>query len=87
MVIDIIHVLHVVVRAKDHLLVCANRYRPKTFELAFERMQPETGHIHIGHGAGCVELRENIAQFDGVFGYHAARVVVFMKAFQSFVAN
>ena len=49
-------------------------------------MQPETGHIHIGQGAGRIEPRENVAQFDEVLSHHAARVIVFVKAFQSLVA-
>ena len=73
-------------KAKNHPPVCAYRYGPKTFELACERMQPETGHIHVSHDAGRVEPRENIAELPGVFGKNAARVVVFVKAFQSLVA-
>ncbi len=49
-------------------------------------MQPETGHIHIGHDAGRIQPRENIAELRDVFGKNAARVVVFMKAFQPLVA-
>jgi hypothetical protein len=40
--------------AENHPPVCTYRYREKTLELAFERMQPETRHIHIGHDAGRV---------------------------------
>ena len=80
----VIHVIDVkgvgVDKAETHPPVCTNRYRPKTFELAFERMQPETGHIHIGHRAGRVQPRENIAELNDVFGENAARVVVFVKA-------
>jgi hypothetical protein len=49
-------------------------------------MQPETGHIHIGHRAGRIQPRENIAELNDVFGKNAARVDVFMKAFQPLVA-
>jgi hypothetical protein len=66
--------------------VCSNRYRPKTFVLAFERMQTKTGHIHVGHSVGRVESRENITYLNNVFDNNAARVVVLVKAFQSFVA-
>jgi hypothetical protein len=50
-------------------------------------MQPETGHIHVGHCEGRIEPRENIAQLNNVFSDHAARAVVFVKAFQSLVAD
>jgi hypothetical protein len=50
-------------------------------------MQPETWHIHIGRCAGRVETRENITQLNDVFSGHAARVVVFVKALQPFVAD
>jgi hypothetical protein len=72
--------------AENHPPVCTYRYREKTLELAFERMQPETRHIHIGDDAGRVEPRENIAEFDDVFGENAARVVICMKASQPLVA-
>jgi hypothetical protein len=49
-------------------------------------MQPETGHIHVGRSAGRVEPRQNVAELPGVFGKDAARVVVFMKAFQTLMA-
>jgi hypothetical protein len=63
MVVQIIDVECVAVRkVEDHSPIGAYRYRPKAFELAFERMQPETRHIHIGHCAGRAEPRENIAQ-------------------------
>jgi hypothetical protein len=41
-------------------------------ELASERMQPETWHVHIRHRTGGVEPRENIAQLNNVFGDDAA---------------
>jgi hypothetical protein len=85
-VIQIVNVKRVGVgQAKYHPPICANRYRPKSFELTFERMQPKAGHIHIGHTPGRVEPRENIAQLNDVFGNNAAWVVAFMKALQSSV--
>jgi hypothetical protein len=42
-------------------------------------MQTKTGQVHIRGRGGSIEPRKN--------GDHAARVVVLMKAFQSFVAN
>jgi hypothetical protein len=50
-------------------------------------MQPETGHIHIGHDAGGVEPCQNIAELSGVFGKDAPRVVILIEAFQALVAD
>ena len=86
MVIHIVNVKRVGVgKAEDHPPVCSNRYRPKPLELAFERMQPKAGHIHIGYATSRVEPRENIAHLNDVFGENAARVVVFIEPFQSLV--
>jgi len=52
--------------------VCANRYRPKTFFSTFERVQPETRHVHIGDSWNRIEPRENIASLLGVLGDDAA---------------
>ena len=80
-VIRIINVKNVGVdKAKNHPPVCANRYRPKAFEFAFERMQTEARNIHIGHHPGRIEPHEDIAEPAGVLGENAARVVVFVKA-------
>src|ERR1035437_3322773 len=47
-VVDIINIEYVSVgKAKNHPPVCPNSHRPKTFQLAFRRMQPNTGHVHI----------------------------------------
>jgi hypothetical protein len=73
-------------KAENHPPVRAHRYRPKPRELAFERMQPETRHIHIGHDAGGVEPRENVSERAGVLRENAARVVVFIKTFQPLVS-
>ena len=87
MVVHIINVERVRIdKAKNHAPVCANRYSPKSSELAFERMQVKTGHIHIGDGLGRTEPRENIAQLNDVFSDHTPRVIVFVKAFQSLVS-
>jgi hypothetical protein len=50
-------------------------------------MQTETRHIHIAGDAGRIEPRQNVTQFDHMLYFHAARVVVLMQAFQSFVTN
>jgi hypothetical protein len=68
-------------KAENHPPVCTHNYCPKSFEHAFERMQPETGHIHVGYGAGRIEPRQNIAELSDVFGKYTARIVVCMQTF------
>jgi len=81
MVIRIIDVKSVGVdKAENHPPVCANRYRPKAFEFAFERMQTEAGHIHIGHDARRIKPREDIAEPTDMLGENASGIVVFVKA-------
>jgi hypothetical protein len=88
MVIDIINVQNFAVgEAKYHSPVSANGHPPKSFELAFERMQPEPRQVQIGNIARGIKAGENVAQFFGVFAKHSARVIGFIKAFQSFVAD
>ena len=87
MVIHIIDIEGVgAVKAESNPPVCTDGHRPKLLVLAFKPMQPETGHIHVGRSAGRVEPRQNVAELPGVFGKDAARVVVFMKAFQTLMA-
>jgi hypothetical protein len=87
-VIEIINIQRITVsKAKDYSPVCANRRGPKSSELAFERMQPETGQVHIGDTAGSIEPRENVTQPFLAFAHYAAWVIVFMKAFQTLMAD
>ena len=60
--------------------------RPKALQFALQGMQPEPRQIHIRNRTGRIEPRENVTQLFRVFGVHAARVVFFVKAFQSLVA-
>jgi len=88
MVVQIIDVEYVTVgKAECHSPVCADRHRPEPFHFALEGMQPEAGQIHISCSVGCVEAHENITQLNDVFSWHSARVGVFVKAFQSSVAD
>ena len=88
MVIDIINVQGFAVgEAKNHSPVSANGHRPESFELAFEWMQPEPRQIQIRNIARGIQAGENVAQLFCVFANHSARVVGFIKAFQSFVAD
>lgn len=59
-VIDIINVLRSVVKTKNNSPVRAYRYGPKTFQLALELVQSETGQVHMGKSRRCVKRRQNI---------------------------
>jgi hypothetical protein len=50
-------------------------------------MQTETWNIHVTDNSASIESREYVTQLHYVFGNHATRVIVFMQAFQPFVAN
>ena len=50
-------------------------------------MQPETRHVDIRNRTGSIQPCENVTQFHHVFAHHAARVIVFVKAFQPLVAE
>jgi hypothetical protein len=86
-VIDIINVLRVAVKAENHPPVGPNGHGPKTFHLAFERMQPESRQIHVVNGSSGVKRRQDIPQLADMFRVYAAWVVLFEKAFQSLVAD
>jgi hypothetical protein len=85
-VIDIINVLRAVVKAKNHAPVGVYCNSPEAFHLAFERMQPEPRHIHMGNGWGCVKRYQNIPELADMIRVYADRVVLFKKPFQSLVA-
>ena len=72
----VVHIINVecvrVGKAQNQPASLREPSQPKNLQLALERMQPETGQIHIGHGAGRVGSCENIALLDGVLGRHAA---------------
>lgn len=88
MVIKIIDIQGVALfKPEDHPPVGSNRYRPRAFRLAFERMKPLARHVHITDNGGGVKPCESVAKLDCVFVDHAARIVVLIKAFQSFVAD
>src|SRR5216684_3384788 len=87
----VVHIVNVecaaVCKMENHSPVRSNGHGVKTLQLALERMQPETRQVHICDGLRRVEPGENIAQLHHMLGQHAARVVVFVKAFQSLVAD
>jgi hypothetical protein len=86
-VIDIINILCIAIEAKDHSSVCPNCHRPKTFHLAFQRMQPESRQVHVSNRRGSMKRCQNIPQLFGVFRVYAAWVALFKKPFQSLVAD
>jgi hypothetical protein len=86
-VIDIINVLRTVVKAENHPSVRPNGHGPNTIHLAFERMQPEPRHVHMGDGWGGMKRCQNISQLADMVGVYAARVVLLKKPFQSLVAD
>jgi len=64
-VIDIIDIPHIAAgKTENYPPVGANSHGPKAFELTLERMQPETGHVHVRNRTGSIEPRENVAARD-----------------------
>jgi hypothetical protein len=86
-VIDIVNVLRSVVKTENDPPIGANGYCPESFPFALERMQPESWKIHVADSWGGVKRRQYVSQFANVFRVNSARVVVFKKSFQSFVAQ
>ena len=50
-------------------------------------MQPEAWEVHISNTTSRIEARENVTQLIRVFPNNATRIVFFVKAFQSIVAD
>jgi len=71
-VIDIINVLRVAVKAKNHPPVGAHCNSPETLKRAFERMQPEPRQIHMVNGSSGVKRCQNIPQLTNMFRVYAA---------------
>jgi hypothetical protein len=86
-VIDIVNILCTAVKAENHPPVGPYGHGPRTFHLAFERMQPETGQIHMGSCSGGVKRGQNIPQLVNMFRVYPAWVILFKEAFQSLVAD
>ena len=86
-VIDIIYVRRAIIKTENHPPVGPDRHSPKTFHLAFERMQPKPRLIQVGNGWGGMKGRQNIPLFLGIFGVYTAWIVPFKQPFQSLVAD
>ena len=81
MIVEIIHIVSIAFhKAENHSPVSPHSYRPEALELAFKRMEPEPGQVHIRNVCRYIEPHQNIAQFFGVLAYDAALVVIFIKA-------
>src|ERR1039458_1983207 len=86
-VIDIITVPRAIVKAENPPPVGPNVHGPKAFHLAFERMQPEPRHVHMGQRLG---RREALPEYsaacqDGRGLRRSGRPA--QKPFQSLVAD
>lgn len=88
MVIDIINIERIAFdEAEDHAPVSPHSYTPKSFEVAFERVQAEARHVHLRYGGSNIKSRQNIAQLGDVFRCNASGVVVLKQPFQPLVAD
>ena len=64
MIIAIINVDHVAAREPEyHSPVRADRYRPKAFQIALERMQPKSRQVHITRRLRGLQPGKDISQF------------------------
>src|ERR1035438_1015606 len=86
-VIDIIDLVRAAIEAEDHPPVGPDSHGPKAFPLAFERMQPESRHVHMSNGGSGMKRCQNIPQLGNMFGADAARVFLLKEPFQSLVAD
>lgn len=72
MVVDQINVASVsFLKAENHAPVRPDSHTPKTFQVALERVEPETGEIHIVGLSGTAEDSEDIFDFLDVIGTDA----------------
>jgi len=87
-IVDIVNVQRIaVVKTENNPPVGANRDRPESIHLTFERMRPKAGHVHIGDCTGSIQPCQNVTQFDLMFPVNTTWVVVLMKPLEPLVAN
>jgi len=60
-------------KSKNYPPIGSNRDCPESIEFAFQRVRFESWKIHILHCAGCIQAREDVAQFGQMFPYDARR--------------
>src|SRR5580658_1870377 len=88
MIVEIVDIERIAIgETKNHSPVRPDGDRPKAFHLALERMQPESGQIHISDVGRSVETNKNVAESFGVLAHDAAMIVVIVKALEAFVAD
>jgi len=60
-------------KTKNDTPISRNTDRPETFQIAFERMQPEAGDIHIRNHGCFIKTGEDARDFISLIGAKAAR--------------
>ncbi len=76
MIVQIVNVGCIrVCETENHPPIGANRDGPKTLPRTFERVQPETGQIHVAHFTGRIKTRQNIAQHTHMRNRKSARII------------
>jgi hypothetical protein len=82
MVVDQINVASVAfLKAEDHTPVRPDSHAPKAFQVALERVEPETGEIHVFGLSGTVKDGEDIFDLLDVIGTDAFCFAVLEKPF------
>jgi hypothetical protein len=86
MVVDQINVAGVtLLEPEDHPPVRAESHAPEAFQAASERVEPETGKIHVFGLSGSVENGEDILRLLDVIGPDAFGFAILEKPFQPLV--
>jgi hypothetical protein len=76
-----------IVEPKYDAPVGANRDAPKTFEPAFERVELETGKIHIRRNPGAVKNGEDVFDLLDQFGLQSSPFAMDKKSLESLVSK
>ena len=72
MIINEVHIKSLpVLEPKNNAPVRAHSERPKSFEIALQRVQPEGRQIKVADALGGVEQSEDVAEFPDVLGVDA----------------
>jgi hypothetical protein len=85
-VINIIHIKNLpVLKAENDPPVGPDRHCPETLEIASERMQMETGQIHISNASGGIQNSQNVFDLLYMVWPYLAGVVLLVEAFEPLV--
>jgi hypothetical protein len=88
MVIDQIDIPNMsIAKPKYHAPVRSNRDAPETFEPAFERVEPETGKIHIRRDPGAAQNGEDVFDLLDRIGMEPSPFAVDEKPLDSLVSK